>query len=558
MNLPVVVIVGRPNVGKSALFNRIVGRRVAIVHEQAGVTRDRVASVADYDGRRFLLVDTGGLGVFLDTQKGVEKFDSLIREQVELVLKDAACVIFTVDAMAGMNPLDSEIAQFLRRQGRPVILAANKTDDPQKVPAARDAFLSLKFHIEPVSSLQGLGIGDLLASVVDQLPEPAAGESGDAAGAAAGTAPVRLAVIGRPNVGKSSLVNQLIGQNRMIVSDIPGTTRDAVDVPIVLPGPGGQPQPAVIIDTAGLRPKHKVDNVVEIFSVMRSQNAIKRADIVLFLLDAGAPPTAQDRRIASLIGEAHKPCILVANKIDLLPPKTRPDALEAAIRREMPFMRYAPIVSISAMHGRNLTDLKARVARLHEKLQTPIPTSILNQFLNDLVARTPPPAIKGKHLKVFYTTMIHTPPPHLVMFVNHRELGTSAYIQFLESRTCDAFFPEGGMPVTIELRNRPQKEPEERRAARRDAAASTASGPNDGDLSPSERRRKMTARHARPGRPSHPARTGHDRAAPQADREARPGRPDRHARDTRPARPARPGHGRHGGGPRRPGRNSGR
>jgi GTP-binding protein len=460
MNLPVVVIVGRPNVGKSALFNRIVGKRVAIVHEQAGVTRDRVASVAEYDGKHFLLVDTGGLGVFLDAKKGVEMFDALIREQVEAVLKEAEAVIFAVNHQDGITPLDREIAQFLRKTGRRVVVAVTKADTPESMPKAHQQFLPLGFDaVEPTSSVQGLGISDLVMTVTKEFfPMPAPVAEGDE--------PLQLAVVGRPNAGKSSLVNALLGQKRMIVSEVPGTTRDAVDIAITLPGPEGTPVPAVIIDTAGLRPTHKVDNVVEKFSVMRSENAIKRADIVLLMIDTSAPPTQQDRRIASLIGEIRKPCIMVANKIDLLPPKAKLKDLEASIRYAMPHMSYAPIVAVSAKERKNLDALRARIARLYEKMKTTIPTAILNQFLRDLTLRTPPPAIKGRHLKLMYTTMIDTPPPHLVMFVNHEELGTNTYIRFLESKVQEAFFPEGGMPVMIELRGRTGKEPEERGRSR--------------------------------------------------------------------------------------------
>ena len=504
MNLPVVVIVGRPNVGKSALFNRIVGKRVAIVHEQAGVTRDRVASVAEYDGKHFLLVDTGGLGVFLDTKKGVELFDALIREQVEAVLKEAEVVIFAVNYQDGITPLDREIAQFLRKTGRRVVVAPTKADTPESIPKAHQLFLALGFdEIEPTSSIQGLGISDLAMTVSkDFFPMPAP--------VAEGSEPLKLAVVGRPNAGKSSLVNALLGQKRMIVSEVPGTTRDAVDIPLTLPGPEGTAVPAVIIDTAGLRPSHKVDNVVEKFSVMRSENAIKRADIVLLMIDTSAPPTQQDRRIASLIGEIRKPCIMVANKIDLLPPKMRPKELEESVRQAMPHMGYAPLVAISAKHGRNIDGLRARVARLYEKMKTTIPTSILNQFLRDLTMRTPPPAIKGRHLKLMYTTMVSTPPPHLVMFVNHEELGTDAYIRFLETRVQEAFFPEGGMPVHIELRGRTGKDPEERgrsRNARGDEApahkgAKSARRVKPGDA-PIDRMRATTdeGRKRRPRRP---------------------------------------------------------
>ena len=545
MNLPVVAIVGRPNVGKSALFNRILGRRLAIVHEQPGVTRDRVAAATEFENRRVLLVDTGGLGVFLDVEKHIDTVDVLIREQVEAVLREAAVVILVTDAQDGLTPLDKEIAIFLRRQGRPVIVAANKSDDEKLATAATAAFTRLGFErTDPVSAIQGYGVGTLLHDVARRLPPAMPDESLTVSSAAA---PLRIAIVGRPNVGKSSLVNALAGHQRMIVSDVPGTTRDAVDVPITLSG-NGQTLPAIIVDTAGLRPKHKVDNMVERFSVMRTESAIKRADLVLFLVDGSEPPTAQDRKVGSLIGESRKCCLMVANKTDLLPRESKPRQVEDAIRFDMPFMRYAPIIPVSALKGNNLDRLAGEVLRVYEKMRTPLPTSILNQFLRDLVARTPPPSIKGQGLKLFYTTMVACPPPQLVLFVNHTDLGTRAYLQFLETRLSEAFFPGGGIPVKVELRKRPQASKEERLQVQSRVEYERSLEPVDPELSPVQRRQKKAGNNvsARRGGPPRPSRSstrpppGHHPSRRPAFRLARPPRTAlREA--TRPLGPAGPG-----------------
>ena len=455
--LPLIAIVGRPNVGKSALFNRIIRRRVAIVHEESGVTRDRVVAPAEFEGRHFLAVDTGGLGV-LAKEKNVGLFDGLIRTQLETALAEAAILVLVVDVQAGLMPLDEEVASLLRRSGKPVVVAANKADNPMLEFAAQSAFASLGFgEVMPVSCLHGHGVGDLLEVALKGMPK--------APPPTVTTTPLKIAVIGRPNVGKSSIINRLLGRDRVIVSEVAGTTRDAIDIPFQLHQDDAT-LPAILIDTAGLRPKSKVDTVVELFSVMRAKSALEHADLVLFVLDVSAPPTSQDRTIAHLIQEARKTCIILANKMDLLPEKMKPEQMEDQVRGDLPFMEYVPILPISALNGEQMESVTDWVFRVHEKMRTTVPTSLLNQFIHDLVTRTPPVAVKGKHFKVFYSTMVGMPPPHLVLFANSRELGTPAYLQFLQSRIGAAFFPDSGMPVWVEVRDRPQREgpPPPRRA----------------------------------------------------------------------------------------------
>ncbi len=464
--LPIIAIVGRPNVGKSALFNRIVGRRVAIVHEESGVTRDRIAANADFDGRHFMVVDTGGLGSYSDESK-VGLFDGLIRQQVEAVLAEATKLILVVDAQVGITPLDAEIAKFLHRRGHDVIVAANKADNDNFAEEATTAFARLGFEaVVPVTCTHGIGLDDLLETVLKDLP--VVGEPPPRA------TPLKIAVVGRPNVGKSSLVNCLLGQDRVMVSEIAGTTRDAIDVPCVFAA-GTRSLPSLLIDTAGLRAKSKVDTLVEVFSVMRAQNAIRRADLVLFVIDAAMLPTAQDRKIAHLIGAAHKCCLIVANKWDLVPRGTTHREFETNLRREMPFMEYAPVLPVSALQRQQLPELHERVLDLHEKMQAKLPTSLINQVLQDLAARTPPPAIGGRMFKLFYATTTHMAPPHVVLFVNHRELGTPAYVQYLESHLRETFYPEGGIPVHITLRDRPKSGDEGARAGRYEARDATPS-----------------------------------------------------------------------------------
>jgi len=445
-DLPIIAIVGRPNVGKSALFNRIVGRRIAIVHEESGVTRDRIAAPGSHGGRHFLVVDTGGLGVLVK-QKKVHVFDGLIRSQVASVIEEAAAIVWVVDCQDGASPLDFEMAELLRESTQRTIVAVNKADNAGLRDAGLAEFAPLGFpQLLPISCTQNTGVDELLDACVPLLP--------DAPAPAAEGPGLRLAVVGRPNVGKSSLVNRLLGEERVIVSEIPGTTRDAVDVPFRIMD-GDEEVPATLIDTAGLRRRRRVDSAVEFFSVTRAEKAIRRSDVTLLVLDAMTPGTAQDRRIARLITEARKPCILVVNKWDLVSGGLKQRDLERLLRDFVPFMDYAPIVFVCALSGYNMSVLIEGLLRLREQMQVMIPTAVLNRFLQDIVARTPPPS-GAKPVKIFYATMTGNRPPRFLLFVNDKRICPGNYLQFLENRLRKAFFPGVGLPVWVQLRQRRQ------------------------------------------------------------------------------------------------------
>ncbi len=445
--LPTIAIVGRPNVGKSALFNAVLGRRVSIVHEQSGVTRDRVAAPAEHFGRRFLLVDTGGLGTHAK-EKNVDLFDGMIREQVLELVKEAAAVIWVVDFQAGITPQDEEVGDVLRKAGVPVVIAANKADNATMRADAYGVFAPLGYSdIIGTSCSHTTGVSELMDVVMKHVP---------AVEEAPQQEPERLkvAVVGRPNVGKSSLVNRLMGEKRVMVSDIPGTTRDAIDIPLEL-DVNGEPLPITLIDTAGMRRKKQVDTVVEFFSLSRSEAAIKRCDIVLFIIDGTDPCSTQERRIGRVIVEAQKACIMLANKWDLVAADgTKPKDFLARIREEMPFMEHAPLMLISALNGYNFKHIASRLLHVREQMNVTVPTSVLNQFLQDTLARNPPPSTGLKRFKIYYGTMKSCPPPKFVLFVNKKSLCPHHYQQFLENQLRDAFYPEGGLPILLELRER--------------------------------------------------------------------------------------------------------
>ena len=461
-SLPIIAIVGRPNVGKSSLFNRIAGRRIAIVHEEPGVTRDRIVAPCNADGQHFLLVDTGGLGVFVD-EKRTPLFDGLIRSQVEAVLADAARIVWVLDTKDGLTPLDRDIAGYLRASGKVVIVAANKADNAATEQFARSEFSALGMgDAVPVSCAQNTGIERLVERILSGLNAPRRG-------LAARAQDVKLAVVGRPNVGKSSIVNRLVGKQRVLVSEVPGTTRDAIDVPVDIQTPNGA-MPVTLIDTAGLRQRREVHSAVEMFSVMRAENAIKRCDVAFFVLDAESPATAQDRRIARLIIDNRKPCIIVANKWDLASRETTLAELHASLHTKMGFLEYPPVIAVSARSGYNFKALIASLEALRAQFDVRIPTALLNQFLQDVFARTPPPpGVGNRFFKFYYANMLGTRPPHLTLVVNHSDLCPKHYLQFLTNRVRDAFYPGLGMPVGIEFKAR--RDPAEHESGARQAIA---------------------------------------------------------------------------------------
>jgi GTPase len=457
--LPLVAIVGRPNVGKSALFNAIVGQRIAIVHEEAGVTRDRITAPAQHGEHRFTLVDTGGLGVGR-REKHVGRFDGLIRDQVERVVTEAAALIWVVDCQAGVTAQDEEVAALLRTAQRPVVIAANKADNDTLAGGAEGEFSRLGFaSIVPTSCTHRRGITDVLDAVVAQLP---------LAASPTGPEPVmKLAVVGRPNVGKSALVNRIFGAERVIVSEIAGTTRDAIDVPVTM-RQGATEVPLVLIDTAGLRRRRQIDTVVDLFSMTRTEQAIRRSDAVLLVLDATQSATAQDSNIARAILDAGKPCILVVNKWDLAAAAgTTERELVDSVYDRLQFMKHAPVQVISALTGHHVNAILDHVLYLREQMGVMVPTSVFNQFLQDTLARHPPPSATTRRFKVFYGTMKSNPPPRFVLFANDREACPAHYLQFLENQIREAFFPQTGLPIRLEVRQRTDATPDDgaRRAA---------------------------------------------------------------------------------------------
>ncbi|MBP5640242.1 MAG: ribosome biogenesis GTPase Der [Victivallales bacterium] len=447
MSYPVIAIVGRPNVGKSALFNCILGKRISIVHEQSGVTRDRIAAPGNHFGRHFLLVDTGGLGT-CQTEKKVDLFDGMIREQVAEVVAEASVLIWVLNCQEGITPQDEEVGDFLRKTGKPVVIAANKADNADMRSMVIGQFARLGYHeIVPTSCTHTTGASDVMDAVFKFIPE----EEGEEA---AEVPRLKIAVVGRPNVGKSSLVNRFLGEKRVMVSDIAGTTRDAIDIPLDLTWKG-ETIPITLIDTAGMRRKKQIDTVVEFFSLSRAESAIKRCDLVLFMIDATDPCTTQERRIGRVICDARKACILLANKWDLASKDGLKERdFEKLVRERMPFMAHAPLHVISVINGYHFNSIVGHLVHVREQMQVSVPTGVFNQFLQDTLSRTPPPSVGMKRFKVYYGTMKGCNPPHFVLFVNKKTLCPANYQQFLSNSIRETFYPEAGLPIILDFRER--------------------------------------------------------------------------------------------------------
>lgn len=435
MSLPAVAIVGRPNVGKSTLFNRLVQKRVAIEERAPGVTRDRIYGRVEWTGHSFWLVDTGGLTFEED------RISREIYRQVRLAMDEAAVILFLVDVRSGITPLDYEIAEMLHRSEKPVILAANKGE---AVEAATEAVVFYELGLgEPkvVSAAHGLGTGDLLDAVIKLLP---AGE----------THPededtLRVAVVGRPNVGKSSLINKISGMDRVIVTDLPGTTRDAIDLLIEHNG-----RRYLFVDTAGIRRRSKVSETVEYYSVLRAVRAVEDADVVLVMLDATEGVTEQDKRIAGIAYEAGKAVIIAVNKWDKVEKDEKTtDVYREKIRAELAYLSFAPIVFISALTGKRVSSLYKVIDYVAEQHAMRIKTSRLNELLDDAVAINPPPAKKGRQLKINYLTQVKVKPPTFVLFVNDPALAHFSYLRYLENRLRVEYGFEG-TPIRILVRRK--------------------------------------------------------------------------------------------------------
>jgi len=437
-----VAIVGRPNVGKSSLFNRMAGRRIAIVHEQSGVTRDRLSAEVTSRDERFELIDTGGIGQ-IDRKSAGNTIDEGILDQVQAAIEDAGLILFTVDTMAGVTPLDREVARRLHESGRPVWLLANKSDNP-KLETQAVEFEEFAFPVYPVSSLHNLGVGELLSDVVKALPP---GENPTEAD------PLRVAVVGRPNAGKSSIINRLVKGKRVIVSETAGTTRDSIEMPFQV-GVGSAARHYKLIDTAGLRKWGKVKEAVDKYSNLRTEGAIAKADLTLLVMDASEGPTVRDKKIMSLIEKAEAGCIVVVNKWDLAEDVTTQRKYEEALRRELPYLAHVPILFGSAESGYNMKRMVDAIEEVARNISTEMSTGILNRVLRAAFEKTPPPRVKGRRLKMYYATQVGVRPVRLKIFVNSPSLLTEAYKKYLQRCLRETFGLEGAPLVLIFNRRR--------------------------------------------------------------------------------------------------------
>lgn len=484
----VVVIVGRPNVGKSAVFNRIAGKRIAIVHDQQGVTRDRLMRDVDWDDRRFTLIDTGGMM----TRVGETERDELVagvQSQVETAVSDAAVAILVVDVQQGLHPLDEEVAGMLRKAGVPCVVAVNKCDLPRHEDGIHD-FAGLGLNCFPVAAQHNRGMGDLMDAVLPYLPEAADETASN---------PLRVAVVGRPNAGKSSYINRLLRTDRVIVSEIAGTTRDSIAIPFTI-GKGAQARHYTLIDTAGMRHKHRIDNSVERFSLFRAEQSVKDADVVVLILDPDLGPTIQDKHIAALIQKEKKGCVILMNKWDLAIEKGMTQTrTEPMLRQIMPFMKHCPIVFISAKTGLNVRKSIEVIDTVAAQTRITLPTGLLNRTLVEATRRVVAPAKTGKRLRVYYAVQVGFAPLIIRMFVNDPKLATKQYTDFMIRALRERFGLEG---APVEIFYRARSRPENSAGAGLNEPVSEA---EDGAARPKAKPRgfkkpKRVSRHAGSGR----------------------------------------------------------
>lgn len=437
MSTPMVAIVGRPNVGKSELFNKLVGRRIAIVEDTPGVTRDRLYADCEWRGNHFTLVDTGGIEPSADTD--LLRF---MREQAEIAIANAEVIVFVTDIRTGMTAADQDVAAMLQRSGKPVLAVVNKVDKIGQVDPEFYEFYNLGLG-EPiaVSAVHGHGTGDLLDWCVEHFPETDHEENEEDL--------IKVAIIGKPNVGKSSLVNKILGEERVIVSNVAGTTRDAVDSLYTRNG-----KQFLLIDTAGMRKKSKIEGKVEHYSVLRSTMAIERSDVCLILIDANDGVTEQDTKIAGMAHDAGKACVIVVNKWDQIEKNDRTmDAMRERVRNDLPYMSYAPILFISAKTGQRIPRLFDLIEMVYQQNRMRVPTGQLNSVLVDAITRVQPPTDKGKRLKIYYMTQPGICPPTFIAFCNDAQLFHFSYQRYLENRIREVFGMEG-TPIRLIVRQR--------------------------------------------------------------------------------------------------------
>ena len=440
MAKPVVAVVGRPNVGKSTLFNKLIGKRLSIVDDTPGVTRDRIYGDAEWLGKKFMLVDTGGI----EPDNG-DVILSGMRAQAQLAIDTASAIIFVTDMQSGVTAADSEIASMLQKSGKPVVLCVNKCDGIGEPPAEIYEFYNLGIGDPiPVSSVHGHGTGDLLDAVIGHIPESEFDDEDEDV--------INVAVIGKPNAGKSSLINKISGEERSIVSDIAGTTRDAIDTAVERDGVKYN-----FIDTAGLRRKSRVDDKSEKYSILRAQMAIERADVCVIMIDGKEGFTEQDSKVAGLALEQGKACIIAVNKWDAVEKDGRTmDGTRKSLMKDFSFMSYAPIIFISAKTGQRIDRLFELIKYVNEQNTMRISTGMLNDILADATARVQPPTDKGKRLKIYYMTQASTKPPTFVCFCNKAELFHFSYQRYLENQIRSTFGLEG-TPVRFVIRERGEK-----------------------------------------------------------------------------------------------------
>ena len=439
MSKPVVAIVGRPNVGKSTLFNALAGEQISIVKDTPGVTRDRIYADVTWLNYNFTLIDTGGI-----EPESKDIILSQMREQAEIAIASADVIIFMVDVRQGLVDSDSKVANMLRRSGKPVVLVVNKVDSFQKMMPDVYEFYNLGIGDPvPVSSVGKLGIGDMLDEVVKHFPESAAEDEEDER--------PRIAIVGKPNVGKSSIINKIVGESRVIVSDIAGTTRDAIDTTIKYNN-----KEYVFIDTAGLRRKNKIKEEIERYSIIRTVAAVERADIVIIVIDAIEGVTEQDAKIAGIAHERGKGIIVAVNKWDAIE-KNDKTIYEYTnkIKDTLSFMPYAEILFISALTGQRLNKIYELIDEIIDSQNMRVPTGVLNEILTEAVAMQQPPSDKGKRLRIYYITQVSVKPPTFVMFVNDKQLTHFSYTRYIENKIREAF---GFRGTSIRFINRERKE----------------------------------------------------------------------------------------------------
>lgn len=443
---PLVALVGRPNVGKSTLFNRIVGRRLAVVSDVPGTTRDRLYADADWAGSVFTVVDTGGIEVIegIHTEPLSEdsaRFLPLIRSQAAIAIQDADVIVQVVDGVAGITAADREVADILRRSKKPIIIAANKLESSKNWDAAYEFYELALGEVFGVSALHGYGSGDLLDAIVEAIPfVPEDDEEDDS---------IRIAILGKPNAGKSTLLNKLIGEERAIVSPIAGTTRDATDTKLTW-----NDQEFTLIDTAGIRRRGKIDPGVEKYSVLRAIKALNRADVALLLIDAEAGITSQDTHIAGMLTQENAGVIILVNKWDAIEKDSFTIyEFDKVIREALKFIPYAPILYISAQTGQRVNKILPKVLEVQETRHKRIPTAELNKWMRDVTTQHPPPSKSGLRVKFFYTTQVSIAPPTMVMFVNKPEWVHFSYQRYLENRLREEY-PFEGSPLRLVFRAR--------------------------------------------------------------------------------------------------------